>query len=192
MTFNDRTWIQLGLQKRAVISSLRKPMCGVELLAKAKLLTPKIRLRDIRLILRKLEDRNLIFCLNPNALTGRLYFYTGLGIRLLREELGIQLLQADPSLDWNTYGWIVSGKARKAVITELGRPRFEPVPGFTATALRKALLPAHPMGLNPMIESLNELEQRALVKCVGRTRKRDLRLMAISDQGIKIYQALTL
>jgi DNA-binding PadR family transcriptional regulator len=167
-------------------------MCGVELLAKAKHFTPKIRLRDVRLILRKLEIRNIIFCLNPSARNGRLYFYTEPGLRLLREELAIQLEQVDPSLDWNTYGWIVRGKARKAVITELGRPRIEPSIGFTATKLRKALLPTHPMGLNPMIECLKELEDRSLIACVGRTRKRDLRLMALSDKGIEILETLTL
>ena len=95
VAYDDRVWLKLGEQKRAVIASLRKPLCGVEMLARARQSSPKIRLRDIRLILRKMQQRGLARCLNPEDLTGRLYFFTGRGIELAREEFGIPVSSID-------------------------------------------------------------------------------------------------
>ena len=155
-------WIKRGRQRSAVAQVLRKPMTATEICTAARSLSPRIQLRDIWLILQEMRERGLGICLNPRHVTGKLYALTGRGRRVLKQAFGIEVPRMPHGTDWRKYARVARAKVRRLVLLEVARLTVsKPV---TATEVKRALRDKHPLGLNPTIRALKELERMGLIK----------------------------
>ena len=180
-----------GCQKRAVFKALTKPMCGTEILEKARAESPKTQLRDVRLILRHSQQRDITYCLNPHVRNGRLHYFTKKGCHCMRDVFGVTPAPIHTEMDWDLYSWVVRASVRKAIVTELGKRKSEFQESWTASRLRRTLSKSYPIGLNPTIDGLAELEHHGVIECCGITRKRNRRCFELTKKGLQICAQLS-
>jgi DNA-binding PadR family transcriptional regulator len=179
-------------QKTALIKALRKPMTGTELLEAMCEECPNAQLRDIWRLLKNLEKRGLVYCLTPEEITGRLYFFTEKGLEMARNNYDISI-DPSPPLDWKKYSQVVRGLARKAVLMAIGSSPLlsETLEPKTATQVRKYLVNhKQPMGLGGTIRAIHELERMGLVHRVGVTSKRSCPLYLPTEEGRKFIDQI--
>ena len=171
---DDVPWIKRGRQRSAVAQVLRKPMTSTEICAAVQQVNARIQLRDIWHLMQEMQQRGLAQCLNPRALTGKVYALTSQGRRVVAAASGTQALPPVPGVDWRRYGWVVRGRIRRRVLGELARPWARE--GGTASEIRRRLRDRCPVALNPTVRALKELAHAKLVKAqhdeAGRPRKR--------------------
>ena len=177
-------WVKRGSQRRAIVMALTKPKTSKEILEDTKQVNPHILLQDIWFNMSQFKQRGLAFCLNPDAITGKLHFLTDFGRSIVEEAFGLKIEPFPVDIDWELYSFVVRATTRKAVLKELGT-RFDKKEETTAE-IRKNLKERHPIGLNPTIRALKELTQHGLVKCVGVTEKGGHKLYLLTEQGERI------
>jgi DNA-binding PadR family transcriptional regulator len=159
---NDHAkWLRRGRQRAAVVRVLRKPMTASEICRAAQPINPHLQLRDVWFIMGQLKQRGLAVCLNPKHTTGKVYALTEKGRKLAEQAFGAPVARPARGLDWRKYAQVVRAKVRKLVLLELARLPAEAIK--TATAIRKRLRDRHPIGLNPTMRALKELERLGLV-----------------------------
>jgi len=183
-------WLQRGRQRAAVAGSLRKPMTGSEIWRAARQTNPHIQLRDIWLIMRHLEEKKLVVCLNPRQTNGKLYSLTDHGQVVVAAAFGVNCNPLPGNVNWKIYGKVARGRIRRLVLEGLGSLGDRTEEAQTAAALRKSLRNGHPMGLNQVIRALRELESLGLVRKLGVTRKQSRKLFALTSSGQKIVEQL--
>lgn len=105
----------------------------------------------------------------------------------MRTVFGITPVTFPTEMDWDLYSWVVRASIRKAIVTELGKRKPEFQESWTASRLRRTLSKSYPIGLNPTIDGLAELEDRGVVECNGITKKRGQRCYELSNNGLKIF-----
>jgi len=155
-------WLQRGRQRSAVARVLRRPMIQAEIFRAARPSSPRIQLRDIWLILREMEERRLVTCLNPRMATGKLYTLTRSGRRATSAAFGIEIQPEDPRIDWRKYAWVARARTRRMVLIEAAAmPCHSPA---TAASIRRKLNAHYPIGLSPTIRALKELTHRRLLR----------------------------
>jgi len=137
-------------------------MIQAEIFRAARPSSPRVQLRDIWLILREMEERRLVACLNPRMATGKLYTLTRSGRRATAAAFGVQIQAEDSRIDWRKYAWVARARIRKKVLLEVaGLPGDSPA---TAATIRKKLNAHYPIGLSPTIRALKELAHRGLLR----------------------------
>lgn len=185
---DDDRWLKRGRQRAAVVQVLRKPMTPSEICSAARQINPRIQLRDIWFIARQFKKRGLVRCLNPSHTTGKLYALTDRGHEAVQRAFGLEVGPVPTGVNWSKYAQVVRAKTRKSVLLELLRlERSGSVPA-TATMIRKSLLDRHPMGLNPTIRALKDLERLGLVRNMPFC-KRDRRMgYRLTKGGMRIAQ----
>ena len=183
-------WLQRGRQRAAVAGSLRKPMTASEICRAARQTNPHVQLRDIWLIMRQLQEKRLVLCLNPRQTNGKLYSLTDHGREVVATAFGVNRDPVPGNLNWRIYGNVARGKIRRVVLEGLGTLGERTGEAQTAAALRKSLRNGHPMGLNQVIRALRELESLGLVRKLGVTRKQSRKLFALTSSGQKIVEQL--
>ena len=104
---DDIKWIKRGCQKRFLTLSIRKPLASSEIETEARALKSRIRIRDIWFLMKQFEDRNLVFCINRQERTGKLYFWTDYGRKIVSEAIGRVIDPIPDDIEWNSY-WYVS------------------------------------------------------------------------------------
>ena len=104
----------LSHRERILLEVIRSPRTYVELI---KIVGFK-KADNLSHILKALLSSEFIYCLNPKARTGKLYGITNKGKRL-RKKLGCSEFHQPDDVNWNLYGWIVSGKQRRAILKAL-------------------------------------------------------------------------
>ncbi|MGC8989023.1 MAG: hypothetical protein ACP5MD_02775 [Verrucomicrobiia bacterium] len=161
---DDALWLKRGRQRAAVAQVLRKPMTPAQICSAARLINPRIQLRDIWFIARGLRDRGLLRCLNPTHTTGKLYGLTDRGREAVERVFGLKFDPVSSGVNWNKYAQVVRAKTRRLVLLELTRLQQAGSVSATATTIRKSLLDRHAMGLNPTIRALKDLERLGLVR----------------------------
>jgi len=164
-------------------------MTTTELCQAARSLSPRIQLRDVWLILKEMRERGLAVCLNPRHVTGKLYTLTDLGRRVVQQTFGVGVPRAPSDVDWRKYARVVRAKARKAVFLALAA--LPPESRTTATVIRKRLREKHPLGLNPVIRALKELEGMGLARWapVGKTDPR--KCFRLTSAGTSVARAFS-
>jgi DNA-binding HxlR family transcriptional regulator len=162
-------------------------MTTTEICKAARSLSPRIQLRDIWLILREMGERGLVICLNPRHMTGKLYSLTKRGRRVVKQTFGIEVPQIPQHIDWRKYSRVVRAKVRRLVLLEVARlSSSKPV---TATEVRRSLRGRHPLGLNPTIRALKELERMGLTRSVEVNQGTGRRAYALTHPGAAIANA---
>lgn len=181
-------WVKRGRQRRAIIMAMTKPKTSKEICDDTKQVNPHILLQDIWFNMAQFKQRGIAFCLNPDAIIGKLHFLTDSGRSIVEEAFGLKIEPLPEGIDWELYSFVVRATTRKAVLIELGT-RFDKKEETTAE-IRKNLKEKHPIGLNPTIRALKELTQRGLVKCVGVTEKGGYKLYRLTEQGERIVRQI--
>lgn len=182
-------WIKRGKQKRAIIMALTKPKTSKEIRNDTKEINPHILYQDISFNMALFKQRELVSCLNPDTITGKLHFLTDFGRKVVEEAFGIKVEPLPEDIDWNLYSFVVRATTRKAVLIELGT-RFDKKEETTAE-IRKTVKEKHPkIGLNPTIRALKELTQCGLVECVGVTDKGGYKLYRLTERGERIVRQM--
>lgn len=190
LTRNDVPWLKRGRQRAAVARVLRKPMTGTEICAAAQTVNPHIQLRDVWQLLRQMQDREIVYCINPRLVTGRLYALTARGRAAVRAAFGIPVTMPPSNLDWRKYSWVVRARVRRLTLMALGQLEAKTNAPQTATAIRKHLRTEHPVGLNPVIRALKDLLRLRMIRQAGVTEERACRLYWLTRMGHRILDQL--
>jgi Fe2+ or Zn2+ uptake regulation protein len=183
-------WLMNGRQKQSVAKVIRKPMTPTEIHRASHTLNPHIQLRDIWSILRQLEKRGLVYCLNSHRLPGDVYFFTEWGRHVAATSLGIHLNRELNGVNWRLYGRVACAPARRAVLQELWRSEKQGIPEITVSLIRKGLRDRRPMALNQVVRAIKELESYGLVKCFGFTKKGNRRKYQVTKPGTLVIEEL--
>jgi len=163
-------------------------MTTTEICAAARVFAPRIQLRDVWFVLRQIQQRNLARCLNPRHVTGKLYVLTLRGRRVIHGALGLEVPAEAKGLDWRKYARVVRAKARSAVLLEV--EVAESSGPATATQIRRSLRVKRPIGLNPVIRALKELEGLGLVKSAMEINGDTRPFYSLTRSGAAIVQQL--
>src|SRR5439155_12870427 len=99
-------WLRRGRQRSAVAQAIRKPMIASQIWHAAREFNPRIQLRDVWFIMRQLEGRKLVVCLNPRRTrrtrrtNGRLFYLTEEGRQLAAAAFGVKRDPLPESVNW--------------------------------------------------------------------------------------------
>lgn len=158
--------------------------------AAARALSPRIQLRDVWHLLREMQQRELVFCLTPRLVTGRLYWLGAKGRAAVQGAFGISVNEPPSNIDWRKYSWVVRAKVRRLTLIGLGHLEEKTGEPQTATTVRKRVLPEHGVGLNPVIRALKDLVRLGVVEHAGLTKKRCCTLYSLTPAGKRILEQL--
>jgi len=183
---NDVPWLKRGSQRAAVAQALCKPMTGMEICTVARTINPRIQLRDVWHLLRQMQDREMVYCINPRLVTGRLFAMTERGRDEVHAAFGIIVGIPPAGLDWRKYSWVVRAKIRRLTLAALGQLESRTSTPQTATAIRKFLRTEHTVGLNPVMRAIKDLVKLGLVQQDGVTDERSCKLYRLTKMGRRI------
>ena len=190
LTRNDVPWLKRGSQRAAVAQALRKPMTGTEICAVARTNNPRIQLRDVWHLLHQMQEREMVHCINPRLVTGRLYALTERGRDEVHAAFGVVIAVPPANIDWRKYSWVVRAKIRRLGLAGLEELEVKTHAGQTATAIRKHLRTEYAVGLNPVIRAIKELLRLGLVQPAGVTPERACKLYRLTPMGRRILRQI--
>jgi DNA-binding PadR family transcriptional regulator len=185
---DDTKWLKRGRQRAAVVRVLRKPMTSSEICRAAHPINPHLQLRDVWFLMGRLKERGLVVCLNPKHTTGKVYALTSKGRRLAEQAFGTPVARPGKGVDWRRYAKVVRAKVREAVLLQLAC--LPPRVLATATVIRETLREERPIGLNPTLRALKELEQLGLVRSAPVSKRDARRAYSLTKSGFTIAQQL--
>jgi DNA-binding PadR family transcriptional regulator len=185
---DDTKWLKRGRQRGAVVHVLRKPMTASEICRAAHPINPHLQLRDVWFIMGRLEERGLVKCLNPRHATGKVYALTSKGRKVAEQAFGTPVARPVRGVDWRRYAKVVRAKVREAVLLQVAC--LPPRTLATATVIRETLREQRPIGLNPTMRALKELEQLGLVGSAPASKRDARRVYSLSKPGFAIAQQL--
>ncbi|MBE0542236.1 MAG: hypothetical protein IH623_12685 [Verrucomicrobia bacterium] len=165
-------------------------MTGTEICTTARAINPHIQLRDVWHLLQQMQERELVYCINPRLVTGRLYTLTERGRDEVHAAFGIVVPNPPANLDWRKYSWVVRARIRRLTLTAVGHLEARNHAPQTATAIRKHLRTDHAVGLNPVIRAVKELVKLGLVQPAGVTEARACKLYRLTGMGRRILDQL--
>jgi hypothetical protein len=177
-------WINRNRRRKAVFEALGAPQIGREILRSIRHEIPGMTYFDLRHTLRELQERGVVWCLNPEEQTGRVYRRASDTQSPLANE------QIETAIDWKVFGQIARGRARTAVLCEVAAERWGDTLPKTANHIRRNLLKTYPLSLTKVISALRFLESGKLIHCTARTRIRSLKVYAITEIGSHIVGQL--
>ena len=187
---DDAEWLKRGRQRAAVAQALRKPMTGARICSTARTLAPLIRLRDVWHLLKQMQQRELVFCLTPRLVTGRLYSLNAKGRSAAYHAFGISISEPPSNIDWRKYSQVVRAAVRRYTLIGLGQIEKNTGQAQTATAVRKCVRTEHGVGLNPVIRALKDLMKAGLLHQDGFTAQRCCKLYRLTPAGKRILEQL--
>jgi hypothetical protein len=183
-------WLQRGRQLSALVQELRFPMTSSQLWQRARVLAPRLRLRDVWFGLRKLTARGLVFCLNPSLGNGRVFFLTDFGRAVVEEGFGLRAASLPARLNWNRFGEVARARVRRRILEEIARPSFHGGTGKSTAEIRRNLLERTPMELSRAIRAVNELTCFKLIRVAGLMPKPKRKLYVLTPAGRRVVEAL--
>jgi len=101
----------LSKRQSAVLEVMSKPKIPAEIRNQIGLK----RTNNLSATIKELVNWGFIHCLNPKARLGKLYGLTKKGIRT-RKKLGFTEYCQPHDIDWDLYGYLVSGKQRRTIL----------------------------------------------------------------------------
>src|SRR5437870_1019329 len=177
-----------GRQKRAILQVLAHPMTKTQICQEATRIDPHILLRDVWFIVRQLQKRNLVQCLNPSQGTGKIYCLTDWGRKVVAYAFDVKAPHLPADVPWKEYSLVVRAKTRRLVVLELGKFASLNLGEATAARVRKRLNQTYPIGLNPVMRTLRELCRIGVMKCIATTPKQQRRVYSLTKDGERIRE----
>lgn len=183
ITKNDIKWIHWGIQKQAVLQVITRPMTPTEIMRKAKGINPKISFGDTSTLVRELERRGLLECFTPRQITGRLYFPTNYGRRLVWRIFAVKVPPIEDDIDWYKYSRLEAGKTRKLVLKEIYNLKTFYPNGINLTSIRKRLNRTYPLTLSQTFCAVKDILTDKLIRIAGHAKKRNSKLYKLTSEG---------
>ncbi len=146
--------------------------------------------QDVSAWFTKFCEKNLLYCLNPSDKTGRLYFVTEFGRKIVEKTFDTRILPLTTDLDWDRYVEIVRAKRRRAVLFEISEMELTGHKEVIAMRVKQRLRRKHPVCLNATIRAIKDLKRLELIHRVGVTRKRALSIYGLTPTGKLIVEEL--
>ena len=159
-----KRWLFKSARRTAVARVLVRPMTPLEILTQYRLSRPGAKLRDVSLLLRQLRGRDLVYCMNPRDVCGRIYWLTVKGMRVHSLAFGPHVCSWPDRIDWNMYCYVARGKVRRHALCEVCKLWQRNPHGTSAAQIRKSLRDrSYSCNLNVVIRALKELRQKKLL-----------------------------
>jgi DNA-binding HxlR family transcriptional regulator len=184
---SEAHWLLNGRQRRAVAQVLRQPMTVSHLWQLARELAPKIQLRDVSSILRQLQKKGLVQCLNPSLVTGRVYFWTQTGRDIATTALGCTMDALPARSNWKCLGQVARASVRRNVLEEISRAA---PPGRCVSEIRRQLRDKHPIELSRAIRAVRELTSLNLVRTSAHSHRKKSKLYELTPVGRRVVERL--
>jgi hypothetical protein len=165
-------------------------MAGTEICTAARAFNPHIQLRDVWHLLRQMQEREMVYCINPRLVTGRLFALTERGRDEVHAAFGIVVTAPPANIDWRKYSWVVRAKIRRLTLAALDQLESKTNSPQTATAIRKFLRTEHAVGLNPVVRALKDLVKLGLIQQDEVTDDRACKLYRLTPSGGRILKQL--
>jgi DNA-binding HxlR family transcriptional regulator len=112
-------WVKRGKRRNDIILTLNKPMISAEIRRSIGL----SKINNISIVLKELINKGIVRNLTPLSRIGKIYGLTPRkGKELRKELLGPEAIYFEPTcsqIDWHTYGKVVCGAQRRAIIKVL-------------------------------------------------------------------------
>ncbi len=166
-----------------MIRNVLAPMAMTEIRESAALYAPKIQLRDVSVILNALSIRNLVVCLTPEQVNGKVIVLTCAGREVVKKMFDVEVRVPPSDIDWPSVSWIMRGRAHRAVLMELGGSILTP------TEVKKALIGKSPMDLNTVQRELKDVVRQGLAERVERDGARH-GAYRLNEAGDRIWRML--
>lgn len=186
----DNRWLGWGSQKQAILQVIVRPMTPTEILHEARQINPRISFGDSSAIIRELEKREILKCLAPEQITGRIYFLTNYGRRLVWKIFKLKIDAEEPDFDWYKYSRVLAGKTRKNLLVELYNNRGFYDDGMNLAVIRRRIGKIYPVTLSQAFCTVQDLLKDGLVEVASFTKKRNSKLYKLTSEGIKICEYL--
>lgn len=186
-----KAWLTRGNQRRAVVASLHGVMTGTQLWQAGRDHAPKLTLRDTRAILRQLEARGLVQCLNPSAPCGRLFVSTQDGqvaFDGLGADVPLRTLSLPADIEPSLVSYLLRGNVRHAVFRVVAKDDFSTQREWSASTIKRALRETCPVTLNQTSRALHDLRRTGLI-LPAQTDSR-LRTYALTPPGVRLAQVM--
>lgn len=186
-------WIKRSKQREAIVRSIRKPMTASEICEATRKYNVSLWITDIPRRMREFQKQGLTYVINPDYVNGKLYYLTDKGKKIVSDGFGISLNSLPQDIDWKKYSKVARSKMKKMVLIGLAngiKLSDDKLPGSNSSMVKRYLKDKYPISLNNTIDSLKELVALRLTKCVGVTKKRNLKLYQLTRQGWIIYRQL--
>ncbi|MDD5699499.1 MAG: hypothetical protein PHH77_12870 [Victivallaceae bacterium] len=127
-------------------------------------------------------------CLTPEKLTGRIYFLTNYGRRLVWRVFATAIDAEEQNFDWNKYSRVLAGKTRKHFLLVMYRLRGFYPDGIGLAVLRKRLGNLYPLTLSQAFSTVRDLQKEGLTTISGHARKRSSKLYRLTSEGVQIVE----
>ena len=177
-----------GTQKQAILQVITRPMIPTEIMRKAKGINPRISFGDTSTLIRGLERRGIIECITPQQITGRLYFPTNYGRRLIWRIFNIKVSPIEDSIDWYKYSRLEAGKTRKLVLKEIYSIKAFYSDGINLTSIRKRVNRTYPLTLSQTFCAVKDILTDKLIMVAGYAKKRNSKLYKLTQEGNELCE----
>lgn len=168
----------LSKRQSAVLEVMSKPKTPAEIRVQIGLK----KTCNLTSAIKALGALDLIYCLNQKARMGKLYGVTNKG-RIVRKKLGFTEYHQLDGIDWDLYGWLVSGKQRRAILKAI----YGDDPTFARLIRERAQ--EHNRHIS-RINTYDVLKKFTKKKIVTRFIKKDKVYFSLTTAGKKIRQQL--
>jgi predicted transcriptional regulator len=187
----DSRWLGWGSQKQAILQVIVRPMTPTEILHEARKINLRISFGDASTIIRELEKREILKCLTPEQLTGRIYCLTNYGRRLVWKIFKMKIDAEESDFDWYKYSRVRAGKTRKYLLCEIYNNRSFYDDGMNLAVIRRRIGKIYPVTLSQAFCTMQDLLKDGLVEVAGFTKKRSSKLYKLTSEGIEICEYLS-
>lgn len=184
----DVKWMNWGSQKKAVLQVMTHPMTPTQLLHEARKVNRRISFGDLSGLIRECTQRDIVECLTPKQLTGRIYSLTDYGRQLVWRVFALRIPPLNKEFNWNKYALVVAGKTRKLVLKEMFLIKSYYENGITLAAIRKRLSRIYPITLSQTHNAMSYLLKARVVRVGGHAKLRNSKLYKLTPSGIKICE----
>jgi DNA-binding HxlR family transcriptional regulator len=184
----DMKWINWGKQKQAVLQVITRPIIPTEIMRKARRINNRISFGDTSALIREFERRGILQCITPEQLTGRIYFPTNYGRRLIWRIFAIEVPPIEENINWYKYSHIVAGKTRMLALKEMFSLQGFYPDGINLTFIRKRLNRTYPITLSQTFCAVKDLFTDKLIKVAGHAKKRNSKLYKLTQEGNRLCE----
>ena len=188
---NLETWLRGSRQRKAVALCIPRPMANSEIVKAARAFMPSIGRWDVSKIVRHFMERGLVYCINPEVHTGKLFWLTDYGREMIGAALHRKIAAKSNHVDWRSYSFLVSAPLRRLILEEameVARHRLGPQ---TCAAIRRRLyLNGRSFSIYHVMRAVFDLRGRQLLRCVRYTKKRHLKMYSLTMRAKAVLEEL--
>ena len=184
----DVKWIHWGVQKQAILQVITRPMTPTEIMRNARMINPHISFGDTSTLIREFERRGIIECRTPGQITGRIYYPTNYGRRLIWRIFAIKVPPVEDDIDWFKYSRLEAGKTRKLVLKEIYNLKAFYPDGINLTSIRKRLNRTYPLTLSQAFCAVQDILTDNLIEVIGYAKKRNSKLYKLTQEGSRLCE----